>query len=70
MENLVVMDDISDLLDDLHNKYKAREIARHFGRERKWFYHVKDGCGFVLTPEFIAGLRHYGYDLKLVKRGE
>jgi hypothetical protein len=70
MENLVVMDDIADLFEELHKTQTTTEIARHFDKERKWFYHHRYGCGIVLTPEFIAGLRHYGYDLKLVKRGE
>lgn len=70
MANLVVMDDIADLLEELHKTETATEIARHFDKERKWVYQHKYGYSFVLTSEFIAGLRHYGYDLKLVKRGE
>lgn len=70
MANLVVMDDIADLLEELHKTQTATEISRHFGKERKWFFLHRHGYKFTLTPEFIAGLRHYGYDLKLVKRGE
>ena len=70
MGNLVVMDDIADLLEELHKTHTAKEISRHFDKDRKWFYRHRNGCHITLTPEFIAGLRHYGYDLKLVKRGE
>ena len=30
---------------------------------------MKCGCNFHMNPEFIAGLREYGYELKLVKIG-
>ena len=43
-------------------------LTRH-----EWFtvyvVNVKNGCNFVINPGFIAGLREYGYELKLVKIG-
>ncbi len=64
----MVLDDIADLLCELENKNTHKEIARHFGRERKFVTNVKNGCNIILNPEFIAGLNHYGYELKLVKK--
>lgn len=63
----MVLTDIHDLFCELKKKYTCKEIARHFGRGRKWTMFIADGSNIVLNAEFIAGLRHFGYDLKLVK---
>lgn len=64
----MILDDIADLIEGLIKKEPAKEVARHFGKERKWCYFHKYGYSFVLNAEFIAGLNHYGYELKLVKK--
>lgn len=62
----MILNDIADLFEDLAQREKHSEIARHFGgRERKWIAYISNGTSFRLDPEFIAGLRHYGYCLKL-----
>lgn len=63
----MVIDDLADLFTELHTKYIAKEICRHFGRDRKFIYPMKNGCTFHLDYDFIAGLKHFGYELKLVK---
>ena len=63
----MVLTDIHNLFCELKKKYTCKEIARHFGKERKWTMLVADGGNIVLNPEFVAGLRHFGYDLKLIK---
>ena len=65
----MVLDDIADLFCELEKKQTHKEIARHFDKERKFIVNVKNGCNLILSPEFIAGLNHYGYELKLVKKG-
>lgn len=64
----MVLDDITDLFCELDKKYTQREISSHFDKERKWVILMKSGCNTVLNAEFIAGLNHYGYELKLVKK--
>ena len=64
----MILDDIADFLEDLHKKESAKTISRHFGKERKWFYIHRYGFSYVLDSTFIAGLNHYGYELKLVKK--
>lgn len=64
----MILEDIADLFEELHKKNTAREIARHFGRERKFVHSVKNGCNVTLNSGFVAGLSHYGYELKLVKK--
>ena len=49
-------------------KHTHKEIARHFGRERKFVISMKNGCNPTLNAEFVAGLNNYGYELKLVKK--
>ena len=63
----MIFEDISNLFEELSAKHTHKEISRHFGRERKFVINIKNGCNFVINPEFIAGLREYGYELKLVK---
>lgn len=65
----MVLEDIANLFKELSAKHTNKEIARNFGRERKFVINVKNGCNFVMNPEFIAGLREYGYELKLAKIG-
>ena len=65
----MILEDIENLFEELSAKHTHKEISRHFGRERKFVINIKNGCNFVLNPEFIAGLREYGYELKLVKIG-
>ena len=64
----MVLDDIADLFDELSTQYRHKDIARHFGRERKFVINVKNGCNITLNAEFVAGLNNYGYELKLVKK--
>ena len=69
----MIIDDLADLFTDLNAKYKAKDIARHFDREKKFVYSMKSGCTFHLDYGFIAGLKHFGYELRLVnvdKKGE
>ena len=63
----MILEDIANLFEELSAKHTHKEISRHFGRERKFVISIKSGCNFVINPEFIAGLREYGYELKLVK---
>ena len=63
----MIIDDLADLFTDLNAKYKAKDIARHFERERKWVFSIKNGRTFHLDYAFIAGLKHFGYELRLVK---
>lgn len=64
----MILDDIADLFEELSQKYTHKEIARHFGRERKFVINMKNGCNPTLNAEFVAGLNNYGYKLKLVKK--
>ena len=63
----MILEDIANLFEELSAKHTHKEISRHFGRERKFVINIKNGCNFVINPEFIAGLREYVYELKLVK---
>ena len=63
----MIIDDLADLFTDLNTKYKAKDIARHFERDRKWVFSIKNGCTFHLDYAFIVGLKHFGYELRLVK---
>lgn len=64
----VILEDIANLFEDLEKNHTHKEIARHFGRERKFVINMKLGCGFHMNPSFIAGLNNYGYELKLVRK--
>ena len=63
----MILEDIANLFEELSAKHTHKEISRHFGRERKFVINIKNGCNFVINPEFIAGLIEYLYGLKLVK---
>ena len=65
----MILEDIANLFEELSAKHTNKEISRNFGRERKFVINVKNCCNFVMNPEFIAGLREYGYELKLIKIG-
>ena len=65
----MILEDIANLFEELSEKHTNKEISRNFVRGRKFVINVKNGCNFVMNPEFIAGLREYGYELKLVKIG-
>ena len=65
----MILEDIANLFKELSAKHTNKEIARNFGRERKFVINMKHGCNFHMNPEFIAGLREYGYELKLAKIG-
>lgn len=65
---ILILDDIANLFCELNIHYPAKEISRHFDKECKWSYLAKYGKSYVLNAEFIAGLNHYGYELKLVKK--
>lgn len=62
------LEDIANLFEELSKNERHNDIARHFGRERKFVMFMKCGCGFHMNAEFLAGLNHYGYELKLVKK--
>ena len=64
----LIIDDIADLFCELEKSNTHKEIARHFDRERKFVTSIKNGCNFYLDYGFIAGISHYGYELKLVKK--
>lgn len=64
----LILDDIADLFSELEKKQTHKEIARHFGRERKFVISMKNGCNPTLNAEFIAGLNNYGYELKLIRK--
>lgn len=66
----MVLDEIYDLIDCLSKKNGSRRVANSFGKEKKWIYSVKNGCTIKLNAEFIAGLKEYGYELKLCKINE
>lgn len=68
MSMSIIHDDIADLIDDLLATNSAKLLAREFSVDRKTIYSYQSGCQFLLTREFIMGLRVFGYDLKLVKR--
>ena len=65
----MIIEDIANLIFELHQKKTAREVAKIFGKERKWTYFIEKGCTFNLDYDFIAGLSSLGYELKLVKKG-
>lgn len=64
----MIIDDIADLICELRKTYTVKEIARQFDKNRQWVYTAECGCNVILNPEFIAGLNHFGYELKLVKK--
>ncbi len=64
----MLLEDIAKLFEELERTNTHKEIARHFGRERKFVHFMKCGCGFHMNAEFIAGLNHFGYELTLVKK--
>lgn len=64
----MIIDDLADLFTKLHIYQSAKDIARHFDRDRKWLYMAKHGKSFTVNAEFVAGLNEYGYELKLVKK--
>ena len=64
----MVLEDLANLFEELSKKHTHKEIARHFGRERKFVITMKNGCNPTLNAEFVAGLNNYGYELKLVKK--
>lgn len=63
----MIIEDIANLFEELEKQNTHKEIARHFDRERKFVIGIKNGCSFVLNPEFIAGLRTFGYEIVLKK---
>ena len=67
LEEKMIITEIQDLFCELKKKHTCQDIARHFEKERKWVMSVANGCNFTLNAEFVAGLRSFGYDLKLVK---
>lgn len=66
----MIIEDMAKLLDELCKDNKTKYIAHQFGKERKWVYSVKNGCSFVIDANVVAGLREFGYDIKLVKLRE
>lgn len=66
----ILFDDLADLFQELNKHQTQAEIAHRFGRQRKFIQMMQAGCGFRCDSAFLAGLKSYGYDLKLVKKGE
>ena len=64
----MILYDLAELFTELSKNYTHKEIARHFGRERKFVINMKNGCNPTLNAEFVAGLNNYGYELKLVRK--
>lgn len=64
----MILKDIANLVCSLYQDKTASEVARIFGRERKWALSIMNGRGFHLDMAFIAGLSSLGYELKLVKK--
>ena len=64
----MILYDLAELFSELSKNHTHKEIARHFGRERKFVISMKNGCNPTLNAEFVAGLNNYGYELKLVKK--
>ena len=65
----MIIEDIANLICSLYHDKTAREVARIFGRERKWAHSVMNGTCIRLDYDFIAGLSSLGYELKLVRKG-
>ena len=66
----MIIEDIAELFTELDEGEESQtQIAKHFGRSRKFIPLIKSGCTFNLDYGFIAGLDYYGYELKLVKKG-
>lgn len=63
----MIITDIQDLFIELHKTESYSQIARKFGKKRRWASDRKWVNEFTVTPEFVAGLKEYGYELKLVK---
>lgn len=63
----MIIEEVANLFEELEKQNTHKEIARHFGRERKFVMSMKNGCAFVLNTEFIAGLKSFGYELVLKK---
>lgn len=62
----MIIDDIADMVAELHKTMPATKVARIFDKERKWVYTTKAGCTIRLDYGFIAGLHQLGYELKLI----
>ena len=63
----MIIEDIADLISDLHRKMSAEKVAKIFDKERKWIYSIKNGCTFRIDYGLIAGLKSLGYEIKLEK---
>lgn len=66
----MILEDFANTLSEIAIKNTVTDVAKHFNRERKWVYNVIAGCSFRLDDDVLQGLYDYGYELKLVKRGE
>lgn len=64
----MILEDLANMFEELEKTNTHQNIARNFGRERKFVIAMKNGCNPTLNAEFVAGLNHYGYELKLVKK--
>ena len=62
----MIIDDIADMVAELHKTMPATKVARIFDKERKWVYSIECGCAPRLDYALIAGLNQLGYELKLV----
>ena len=66
----ILFDELADLFQELNKTQTQAEIAHRFGRQRKFIQMMQAGCGFRCDSAFLAGLKSYGYDLKLIKKDE
>ena len=63
----MILDEVADLFEELNKEKTCKQIANTFDKERKWVSWMKLGYSFKVDAEFVAGLKEYGYELKLVK---
>lgn len=67
---MMIFDQFAILIERLLKNKTTKEVARIFGKERKWVYSIKNGCCFHLDYNVICGLNKLGYDIKIVKKKE
>lgn len=63
----MVTDEIVDLMLELEKTHKHKDIARQFDKDRKWVIGIKNGVRPRIDYNLIAGLRYFGYELRLEK---
>lgn len=65
----MILNDISDLIDDALQTHTHKEVSELFGRERKWSVMRRFATdGIRLDTNFLCGLDSLGYELVLQKK--